>query len=335
MRAGRCTSAETKYVPCPLCGSQETRTRWVTRDYRLGTGCTYVWVRCQDCGLTYLNPRLLSTRIQRHYVSGMYGKNPAWGGKGLGRRLRRMAKHQVLRTTKAYPGDVRLISGCVGRLAARWVEHIPPWVPDGRLLDLGTGSGHYARSMAELGWATVSLDLNFALLADVHGLRGVDVAAGRAERLPFRAASFDVVVMRHVIEHLATPVNALREVYDVLKAGGLLRIETPNVDSLQARWFRAKWFHLDAPRHLVLFNADTLSAALGKAGFTILQLRTMPSSVGLVGSLQIALGLSGWQNAGVRLRQSWAVRGLAWPVEMGGTIFHRGSCLGVWAVREV
>jgi len=243
-------------------------------------------------------------------------------------------KALALISTKSYPGDMSTVPRWIGRLFTRWFDHVPPWVPGGRLLDLGTGAGRYLHSMKELGWVTVGLDLDLSLLADVHRSKNLEMVVGQAEAVPFRQGTFDVVVMRHVLEHLPAPADALQQIRRVLKVGGLLRVETPNVDSLQARWFASNWFHLDAPRHLVLYSPNTLEATLEKAGFAVLGLRTLSSAIGVVGSMQFALGSSGWDSYGQRLRQSAVVQGLAWPIEMLGVALRRGSCLGVWARRE-
>ena len=57
-----------------------------------------------------------------------------------------------------------------------------------------------------------------------------------ATSLPFPAASFDVVVMTEVFEHLiADPVRILRKLWQLLRAPGYLVFGTPNLASLQKR----------------------------------------------------------------------------------------------------
>lgn len=325
---------ETEYISCSLCGAYEAKARWMARDHRLGLKDTFVWVRCLSCGLTYLNPRPTAAALRSYYAPGMYSRNRAGGADRLGHRARMRLKALILRSTKAYPGDVHPAAQWLGCLLARRFDHVSPWVPGGRLLDLGTGAGRYVHSMKELGWLAFGLDLDLPLLVDVHRSQHLEMAVGGGEAVPFRQGAFDVVVMRHVIEHLPAPVDALHEIRRVLKIGGLLRVETPNVNSLQASWFTSNWIHLDAPRHLILFDPNTLEAALQKAGFTVLELRTMSSPIGIVGSLQIALRGPGWNSYGLRLRQSRVVQGLVWPIEVLATALRRGGCLGVWARRE-
>ena len=80
--------------------------------------------------------------------------------------------------------------------------------------------------------------------------------------------------MFHVIEHVADPVLILRRIRDWLSADGVLALETPNLDSLDARLFRKSWwggYHF--PRHWVLFDLASLRVALERAGLEVMAVR--------------------------------------------------------------
>ena len=62
---------------------------------------------------------------------------------------------------------------------------------------------------------------------DLRCLRGVDVIAS-ASVLPFREDTFDEIVMRHVIEHVADIIELMEEVWRVSKANARVRIWTPH-----------------------------------------------------------------------------------------------------------
>src|SRR5690606_18438154 len=70
--------------------------------------------------------------------------------------------------------------------------------------------------------------------------------------------SFDLVTVRHVIEHIADPQPFMAELAQVLKPGGQLVIETPNSNALGRALMGAIWFANEVPRHLVLFNPESL-----------------------------------------------------------------------------
>ena len=96
---------------------------------------------------------------------------------------------------------------------------------------------------------------------------------GTLRSASFEARSFDFVHMSHVLEHVTEPLATLREVARLLRPGGRVYIETPNIDSLGFRWAREYWFPLEVPRHLWLFSPRTLTRAVTSAGLSVSRLR--------------------------------------------------------------
>jgi SAM-dependent methyltransferase len=90
----------------------------------------------------------------------------------------------------------------------------------GRVLDLGTGTGSLARGYAERAW-TVGLDLSLPMLREAGAIPGR--VAARAEALPFRSASFDAVTAGQCWHWFDGPAAA-RECLRVLRPGGTLAI---------------------------------------------------------------------------------------------------------------
>ena len=125
-----------------------------------------------------------------------------------------------------------------GRVAAvlRLLDAESGGRPIGRLLDLGSGDAALtALVAARLPEATVvAVDWSSASAAAARGRGLPAVVAGVDETgLPFAAASFDVVVLSEVIEHLVDPDFALDEARRVLRPDGCLLLTTPNL----AAWF--------------------------------------------------------------------------------------------------
>jgi 2-polyprenyl-3-methyl-5-hydroxy-6-metoxy-1,4-benzoquinol methylase len=96
------------------------------------------------------------------------------------------------------------------------------------LLDLGCGTGWFSRRARARGADVVSVDLGSGLLKQVLAKARVRPVAGNALALPFRDASFDVVVSSEMIEHTTDPAQAVREMARVLKPGGPLALTCPN-----------------------------------------------------------------------------------------------------------
>lgn len=93
------------------------------------------------------------------------------------------------------------------------------------LLDVGSGTGHFASLWADPGLRAVGVDLDLDRLRYSRRARpDFPVALADATRLPFRDGSFDVVALVTVLEFLAHPLEALREAARVARRGVLLGV---------------------------------------------------------------------------------------------------------------
>jgi SAM-dependent methyltransferase len=97
----------------------------------------------------------------------------------------------------------------------------------GRILDIGAGRGWFVTAARREGFQTLGLDIE-AQAANVWSREGVPGVIGDGFRTPFAAASFEVVRMKEVIEHVERPLALVREARRVLKAGGLLIAHVPS-----------------------------------------------------------------------------------------------------------
>jgi SAM-dependent methyltransferase len=124
-----------------------------------------------------------------------------------------------------------------------------------------------------------------------HDLNAIEVLIGSAETvLPaLPGCSYDLVTMWHVLEHLHDPLATLSQCRRVLKPGGVLMVEVPNVSSLCSGIFRSYWAPLEAPRHLYQFTSATLRTLLVTAGFQVRRLRGIASPQNMCASLNLAL----------------------------------------------
>jgi len=180
---------------------------------------------------------------------------------------------------------------CSSRILARRIlqeEHTGPESAL-RILEPGCGRGLLLAALQRMGCQCTGLERpDFP--ADDLG-EGITFAKGNVYSMPFPDASFDMVILWYVLEHLANPFAALRESRRVLTEGGLLLIAVPNVDSRQAQYFGEKWFHLDVPRHTHHFSIETLSLALESAGLKIEEPRGVAPEQSIFGFVQSALNM--------------------------------------------
>jgi 2-polyprenyl-3-methyl-5-hydroxy-6-metoxy-1,4-benzoquinol methylase len=155
------------------------------------------------------------------------------------------------------------------------------WVPRNvRVLDIGCGFGealgyHRNRGCDAHG---VEADANILRVAQRHGL---NVRVGVFDSLVYEEASFDVVTLDQVIEHLGDPVSVLRGVARVLRPGGQLLVSTPNAQGWGARAFGRFWIHWHAPYHQQFFSRESMQQAAQLAGLRLEAAHTITNSAWL------------------------------------------------------
>jgi SAM-dependent methyltransferase len=135
-----------------------------------------------------------------------------------------------------------------------------------RLLDVGFGDGKFLARAASAGYRVSGCDIDSDVI-DAALKRGFDVRAGGIESFKNMPESFDVITLGHSIEHVYDPLATLRQAHALLKPGGMIWIETPNIRSYGHDRFGAHWRGLEPPRHLVLFHWEKLESVLKDVGF--------------------------------------------------------------------
>lgn len=106
-------------------------------------------------------------------------------------------------------------------------------LPRGRALDLPCGPGLASEALRRLGFEVTAADLDEQAFAGSREIRFEKVDLDLP--LPFSDASFELVHCGDGIEHLESPIRALRELARVLAPGGSLLLTTPNYASLERR----------------------------------------------------------------------------------------------------
>ena len=222
---------------CPVCGSEEVGVKRLFR----ATHPAYAGLQlayCLRCELVFASP-MPSSDALIHYNSSYF--DSAHGGHSMGR------------TTLAF-------FAAIARLRA---DHLLRYLaarnlPADRVLEVGPGSGHFARA-----WLGRFPDTSyFALETDstcYPSLRelGVNLRTGGCTE------AVDLVVASHVLEHVSDPHSFLQAVTRDLRLGGVLFIEVPCQD----------WRHkpIDEP-HLLFFDKPPMAKLLASLGFTQIQL---------------------------------------------------------------
>ncbi|MBI3738270.1 MAG: class I SAM-dependent methyltransferase [Chloroflexi bacterium] len=121
-----------------------------------------------------------------------------------------------------------------------------------RLLEIGSGLGHLVGQLED-GFQTYGMDLNhWAVVRSKSEVKRTHLQTSSAQDLPFVNASFGVVIIKHIVEHLPDPARAIREIGRVLEPNGILILATPNLDGLLRPLKGRDWIGYEDPTHISL-----------------------------------------------------------------------------------
>ena len=239
---------------CPLCGGTRPERALTCVDH-YATGEMFHLCRCPECGFLFTQDFPVEAEIGRYYETPDYISHTDTRKGAVNRLYHAVRSHMLKRKATL-----------VERNAHR---------KEGRLLDIGTGTGYFANTMRQRGWQVQAAEKSeqarqFAL---EHFALEVKPETALAE---MEAESFDVVTLWHVMEHLEHLNETWQRLNSLLTEKGILVVAVPNCSSFDARKYGAYWAAYDVPRHLWHFTPDTMQRFGSKHGFVLAARYPMP-----------------------------------------------------------
>jgi len=240
--ASEISDKDKRHVLCPVCGNSE-----------VAVLCDYVYhsrlfskmelVECTSCRLVFADP--LPAAGELHTYNRDYFQN-AHGGAEVGEQA------------------VLFFRG----IAALRLQHVEHYVADmgtavRAVLEIGPGSGHFAahflRRHPEASYTVVESDQTCHTV-----LSSLNVMAYRdLSELAGKGPVYDLLVMSHVLEHLANPPDLLGILVGLLRPGGVVFIEVP---------CRDHEFKAEHEPHLLFFDMPAMARLLEDRGLTSIRL---------------------------------------------------------------
>ena len=233
---------------CDLCGSPSHLV--LARRGRHGSRLTTVI--CNGCGLVYTNPRISEKENAEFYHKnywGDYKDQSVPDEKFFRRRLPKIKPMLTQLKPFLRPGVKVLEVGCsVGALLWSMKKDVGA---TGQFIGIEAHHGH-----AQFANEQKELDVRAGLLHEVE------------HKLP--PASFDLVVMNHVLEHTTSPTEVFRKLHKLLKPQGRLVVEVPNIEAPGSRL--SHFFHR---AHHFSFSPRTLQRLAQTAGFKVRKIEAL------------------------------------------------------------
>lgn len=239
---------------CPLCGGTHLKRAMTCTDF-YASGEQFDVLSCEDCGFTFTQGVPVEAEIGRYYETPDYISHSDTKKGAMNALYHQVRKYML---------------GKKARLIAKESHR-----KSGRLLDIGTGTGYFAATMAQRGWKVEAIEKNeqARLFAEEHF--GLEVKSEAALH-EFQAGSFDVITLWHVMEHLEHLDSTWECLYELLSDRGILIVAVPNCSSYDAEKYGEYWAAYDVPRHLWHFTPVTIQQLASKHGFIMAARHPMP-----------------------------------------------------------
>lgn len=238
-------SSDFESLPCDFCGADSPVKRYEKRGFNI--------VECSRCGMVYTNPRLKVEKINELYDADYFQ------GHGFDKSVNYVADVEGHREGQSryslHDWDVDSIDGLLGTGSSK-----------PRLLEIGCGTGVFLDIARKHGFDCEGLELS-TYAAEFVRKMGIPVRTESIEQADYAPESFDVIVMREVIEHLPHPLESLQTVHRWLKKGGVLFMATGNYDCPERKVKGKDWFYFMPEGHLYYFSNRTMTNYLKKVGF--------------------------------------------------------------------
>lgn len=223
-------------LSCIICKGDDVEKFWASLGYKLA--------RCKDCGMVW-DPFPPESALSLYDKNYFINENPKGGYANYfeGMRINK----------KTFADRLRKLERELGK--------------KGNLLDVGCALGDCLLEAGKLGWKEAQ-GIEVADYAYKFAKRrGLRVRKGELDSFHFPNESFDAVTYQDVIEHLKDPLSELKNVYEILKPGGIIFIVTPDISGLWSRLLGPLWYHYKPGEHLNYFSQKSISFILRESGF--------------------------------------------------------------------
>lgn len=224
---------------CPNCKSKENKLRIKEKDFLI--------VRCRSCGLTFLlNPPEESVIYEDYYQIEFKGDD--YNKDSRFPHLKEIFEINKQRTS------------LLKTLSREFIGF--------NILDVGCGSGLFLKSCKDVGFNCEGIDVSKTALEFASSEFGLNVSNKSFDNLINENKKYSLVTLWHVLEHFIAPVEELKKMRRLLKPGGILLVEVPNLNSIKFKLSGNKWKGGNHPLyHRSFFTSKTLKDTFVRSGF--------------------------------------------------------------------
>ena len=145
----------------------------------------------------------------------------------------------------------------------------------GTILDIGAGTGYFLQYMKQKNWEVYGTEKSIEAREFAKSRLNMDIMPDDA-LFSLPPASFDLITLWHVMEHLPNIRQYWQVISRLLKPDGILIIALPNSSSWDAKHYGSYWAAWDVPRHIWHFTPKLIEKLGNREGFRLIHSKRMP-----------------------------------------------------------
>lgn len=241
------------YHSCPVCKSELIREQLTAKDHTVSKENFSIW-QCNACTARFTQDVPEQDAIGVYYASENYISHSDTK-KGIINSLYHLVRKRTLGAKR------RLVINETG-------------IMQGRILDIGCGTGAFLQTMQEAAWEITGLEPDAVArdkAAELYHIHPQD--PGKLfELVP---SSYHAISMWHVLEHVHDLHGYIKQAANLLAPNGKLFIAVPNYTSKDAAIYASNWAAYDVPRHLYHFSPQSVEKLLSMHGLKLTAVKPM------------------------------------------------------------
>lgn len=140
-----------------------------------------------------------------------------------------------------------------------------------KVLDIGCWDGTLLDQLPS-PWIRHGVELNHGAAMEARA-KGLEVFHGSIEALKLEPASYDLIFMMDVLEHIPDPLEVLHELSKLLAPEGCFVALTGNGASLSTKFFKGCWYYFNYPEHVSFFSPRSAKFALNHMGLSFVDVK--------------------------------------------------------------
>jgi 2-polyprenyl-3-methyl-5-hydroxy-6-metoxy-1,4-benzoquinol methylase len=241
------------YTQCPVCHNTQIQVAFSAKDYTVSNEIFTV-VKCTACTHMFTQKVASQNDIGKYYQSENYISHSDTQ-EGIVNKLYHAVRKRTL------TGKKNLVEIETGK-------------QQGKILDIGCGTGAFLYTMRQAHWQTTGLEPDDTARNKAMELYSITpLPSHEIFNLPHN--NYDAITMWHVLEHVHQLHEYIAQLKNMLTANGRIFIAVPNYTSYDAQHYGAHWAAYDVPRHLYHFSPASMKNLVEQHGLTIKKIKPM------------------------------------------------------------